>query len=394
MILFSSWLSMGTSLGAGTSSPRTPHPRGLCLNSDGRSPERRERSLGIDRAWVWRERRWLLSRRARSRVSERPAATDAQRPHDIPQAGLAPSGAGAAESTTGCTGTTPRAAPADSLVVEAARALGAVPRRSGDRDGLRSHVRAGPDGLALVPRASPGARVLDHPGKQVADGWPGRACDDDVPAGELLDRGARRAERGAAPARPPRHRSPAAHPGAGVPALLSRRRVPRHPQPGCGELAAGPAVAAPHGLRRVRSALPSRRGLLRLLPAAVREGRELAVPHGRIRTGGVVRRSRGDRRDPPAACARLGDAPRTRAPPGARRPAAPHHRAAALARAVRAGAPARRSQAARRGLHRRPCRAALAAWADRYSAGRRRGALLRGGAEVVGAAGRGAGGGR
>ena len=114
-----------------------------------------------------------------------------------------------------------------------------------------------------------------------------------------------------------------------------------------GGLAADPALAPPERLRRRRSAVPPRRGLLRLLAAALPEGRPLAVPHRRGHARLLVRRARRDRRDPHEAGAGVGHARRARPPARARRPAAPRRRLAALAQPVRARASARRAPSCR-----------------------------------------------
>ena len=143
-----------------------------------------------------------------------------------------------------------------------------------------------------------------------------------------------------------------------------------------------------------RSAVPSRPRLLRLLPAALPEGRPLAVPDPRPQPRVLDRGARRNRRDPHEARAGVGHprSPRSPARPG--RPPAPHHRLAALARPVRSGAPARGREPARRGVHRRARRAPVAARARGGLARRRGHAPLRGVAAVLGAPRHSPGGGR
>ena len=88
-----------------------------------------------------------------------------------------------------------------SVVVAAARSLGAPDRRPGVNHRAGPDRGAAPDRLAVVSRARPGERVLDDGRQQVAGGRPRRARDDDVPAGQPLARGARRAPDSAPPRR-------------------------------------------------------------------------------------------------------------------------------------------------------------------------------------------------
>ena len=193
------------------------------------------------------------------------------------------------------------------------------------------------DGVAVVPRAGTETGLLDDPREQVAGRRPGRARHDDVPAGQLLDRGAHRTARRPAAARPSQHRPAAAHPAARVPGGLRRRRTLRRPQLRGRGLAAAPPMAPPQRLRRERSAVPPRRRASSSSPCRCTEkvaqwlfltvAFALACSIAAHAATGAIRT-----KPPPVSATRGAHAHLL----VARRSAAAHHGLAALARPVRA----------------------------------------------------------